>query len=170
MGLAEEIGKLSILYFVIPLVIFVIWYLKKRYFKKKKKRIGVEPEKEKKMYEPHIEVMRPERKEMPRFEPSREVVMETDWKAVAIFIGVIALVVTAIGFVWGVANNKFASSSSVSCPDIDIPSCNCPVCICPNTTLSCSPCVCPNVSSVCICPNVTVNQITNIYNQTNSTI
>jgi len=164
MGIMEEIGSLNILYFLIPIIAFLIWY-----FKKKKKRVGMVEEKKETIYEPQIEVMKPEKKEMPPEPPRpREIVMEeTDWKRVVIFIGVLGFLIFSIAFSWGVINNKFASSSNVVCSECPECNCNPAPCIC---NMTCEKTECPP----CIC-NVTTNPIINVYynityNQTNSTV
>jgi len=164
MGLMGEIGNLNILYFIIPIIAFLLWYSKR-----KKKRIEMKPEEGKEIFiEP--EIIEPERKETPSprgFEhPRRNIMEETYWKRVVALIGVLAFLIFSISFAWGIANNKFASSSNVVCSEPPkIPDCICDPVIPPCPNITCPPCICPNVSSVCICPNITV-----VYNYTNSSI
>jgi len=95
----------------------------------------------------------------PTVKPQEMSYEEIVWNRIFLVLGIIALLIIAFGFIYGVLNDKFKSNSNVETnfPEINIP--DCPVCSCPNNTLVCQEVVCPNVS--CSCPDINV-----FYNMT----
>lgn len=180
MDLIEEIGKLTIFHIFIPLILGAIAIHKINKMRKRKRvknqEIPVKPT----IQQPSmIEPVSPEGlkinttpeplpEQQPPSKPEPPILYAPEegtilWNRVLMVLAVIILFIFSIGFVWGVYNDKFKTSSNIdipSCPNIEIP--ECPVC----PELKCAPPVpCPPC-------NVSVGSpIVNVYyNLTNSSI